>query len=50
MDLKKYLINMILGFSNHKYTKLELYSLTCLELSSLKEELRMKDSVGVITK
>ena len=47
MDLKKYLINMILGFTNHKYTKLELYTMTCVELSRVKEELRMRDDVKV---
>ena len=41
------LINMILGFNNHKYTKLELYTLTCVELTQLKEELMMSDKVTI---
>ena len=47
MELKSYLINMILGFNNHKYTKLELYTLTCVELTQLKEELRMSDKICI---
>ena len=47
MDLKKYLINMILMFDNHEYTKLELYTKTCVELSSIKNELLMRDNVNI---
>ena len=47
MDLKNYLINIILQFDNHEYTKLELYTKTCLELSTIKDELVMLDSVNI---
>ena len=47
MELKSYLINMILGFNNHKYTKLELYTLTCNELSTIKNDLLESDDVTV---
>ena len=47
MELKKYLINYILGLTNHKYTKLELYTKTCVELSTIKDELHMRDDVKV---
>ena len=30
MDYKNYLIEYILGFNNHKYTKLELYTKTLI--------------------
>ena len=45
MDLKNYLINMILKFINHEYTKLELYTLTCNELSTIKNDLHRRDDV-----
>ena len=47
MDLKNYLINMILKFNNHKYTKLELYTLTCNELSTIKNDLHRRDDVVI---
>ena len=47
MDLKRYLINYILGLTNHEYTKLELYTKTCVELSNIKNELHMRDDVKV---
>jgi len=47
MDLKKYLVNYILGLTNHEYTKLELYTKTCVELSRIKDELHMRDDVKV---
>ena len=47
MELKNYLVNYILGFTNHSYTKLELYTMTCVELSRVKEELRMRDDIKV---
>ena len=47
MDLKKYLINMILMFDGHKYTKLELYTMKCIELSRIKDELLMRDDVSI---
>jgi hypothetical protein len=47
MELKSYLINMILGFNNHKYTKLELYTLTCNELSTIKNDLHRRDDVSI---
>jgi len=47
MDLKNYLINMILTFDGHKYTKIELYTMKCIELSRIKDELLMLDSVNI---
>ena len=47
MDLKKYLINYILGLTNHEYTKLELYTKTCVELSTIKNDLHRRDDVKV---
>ena len=45
MDYKNYLINYILGFNNHKYTKLELYTKTCIELSRIKDDLHRRDDI-----
>ena len=47
MDYKNYLIEYILGFNNHKYTKLELYTLTCNELSTIKNDLHRRDDVSI---
>ena len=47
MDLKKHLINMILMFDGHEYTKMELYTKTCIELSRIKDDLIMRDDVSV---
>mgnify|MGYP003155699353 CR=1 FL=1 len=45
MDYKNYLIEYILRFNNHKYTKLELYTKTCIELSRIKDDLHRRDDV-----
>ena len=47
MDYKNYLIEYILGFNNHKYTKLELYTLTCNELTTIKNDLHRRDDVSI---
>ena len=47
MDYKNYLIEYILGFNNHKYTKLELYTKTCIELCTIKDNLHRRDDVRV---
>ena len=46
MDYKKYLINMILTFDTN-HSKQELYTMTCVELSQLKNELLMNDNVSI---
>ena len=47
MDYKNYLIEYILGFNNHKYTKLELYTKTCIELCTIKDNLHRRDDIQV---
>ena len=47
MDYKKYLINYILTFDSNDYSKLELYTKTCIELSRIKDELHRRDDVQV---
>ena len=47
MDYKNYLIEYILGFNNHKYTKLELYTKTCIELCTIKDNLHRRDDVSI---
>lgn len=50
MDYKEYLVSYILQLTGHNHSRLELYTKSCIELSWIKEELRMRDDVEVITK
>jgi len=46
MDYKNYLINKILQFDTN-HSKIELYTMTCIQLSQLNNELLMLDSVNI---
>ena len=47
MDLKNYLVNYILTLDSNKYSKLELYTKTCVELSTIKNDLHRRDDIKV---
>ena len=47
MELKNYLVNYILTLDSNKYSKLELYTLTCNELSTIKNDLHRRDDVSI---
>ena len=47
MDLKNYLVNYILTLDNNKYSKLELYTKTCVQLSTIKDYLHSLDNIKV---
>jgi len=42
----KYLINRILQFDTN-HSKIELYTMTCIQLSQIKDELLMLDSANL---